>query len=149
MPEYVTAKLVMAGKPLPASLKAWVDGSELADRVIAVTGTSNEELQALYSHAQALIFPSLEEGFGWPIAEAQACGCPVATTGRAPMTEVAGDAAILFDPNDPVEAAKTIRDGLLRAGSLRAAGLRNVERFAEGKIVDEYRDFYAKILANQ
>jgi glycosyltransferase involved in cell wall biosynthesis len=152
MPEYSTAKLVMAGKPLPASLKALIDGidgSELADRVIAVIGISNEELQALYSHALVLIFPSLEEGFGWPIVEAQACGCPVATTGRAPMTEVAGEAAIFFNPEDAAGAANAIRDGLVHREALRAAGLHNVERFAEGKIVEQYRDFYASVLAGQ
>ena len=149
MPEFASSKLVMAGKPLPASLKTWIDGSELTDRVIAVTGTSNEELEALYSHALALIFPSLEEGFGWPIAEAQACGCPVATTGRPPMTEVAGDAAILFDPEDAVSAAEAIREGLTHREALRAAGFRNVERFAEAKIVGEYQDFYASVLAGQ
>jgi glycosyltransferase involved in cell wall biosynthesis len=148
MPEYATAKLVMAGKPLPASLKALIDASELADRVIAVIGISNEELQALYSHALALIFPSLEEGFGWPIAEAQACGCVVAATGRAPMTEVAGEAAIFFDPEDAVGAASAIRDGLVHWEALRAAGLRNVERFAEETIVEEYRDFYDSALSN-
>jgi len=148
MPEYATAKLVMAGKPLPRELKAWIDGSQLADRVVAITGTSNEELQALYSGALALIFPSLEEGFGWPIAEAQACGCPVATTGRPPMTEVAGEAAIFFDPEDAVGAAKAIRDGLANREALREAGLRNVERFAEGHIVEQYREFYASVLSS-
>jgi glycosyltransferase involved in cell wall biosynthesis len=146
MAEFRTAKLVMAGKPLPASVKALVDESGLADRVIAVTGTSNEELRALYSHALALIFPSLEEGFGWPIAEAQACGCVVATTNRAPMTEVAGDAAILFDPEDAAGAARAIRSGLDEAERLREAGFRNVERFAEGTIVFQYREFYSSVM---
>lgn len=149
MREYATAKLVMAGKPLPRELKAWINGNELADKVVAITGTSNEELQALYSSALVLIFPSLEEGFGWPIAEAQACGCPVATTGRPPMTEVAGDAAIFFDPEDSAGAATKIRDGLASRESLRAAGFRNVERFGEAGIVEQYREFYASVLLGQ
>ena len=53
----------------------------------------NEALAALYSGAELLLFPSLEEGFGWPIIEAQASGCRVVTTGKAPMTEVGGNAA--------------------------------------------------------
>jgi glycosyltransferase involved in cell wall biosynthesis len=47
-------------------------------------------LQAAYSHAAAFLFPSLAEGFGWPIVEAMACRCPVLTTGEAPMSEVGG-----------------------------------------------------------
>jgi glycosyltransferase involved in cell wall biosynthesis len=53
----------------------------------------NTTLQAAYSYARAFIFPSLAEGFGWPLIEAQACGCPVITTDEPPMNEVAGSAA--------------------------------------------------------
>jgi glycosyltransferase involved in cell wall biosynthesis len=146
MEDFKTARLVMVGKPLPPLLRAMVEESGLAPRVIEFVGSSNEELQALYSHALALVFPSREEGFGWPIVEAQACGCPVAVTGRAPMTEVAGDAAIFIDPDDPAAAAMAIRDGLVDRDGLREAGLHNATRFAEGKIVEEYRDFYAAVL---
>jgi glycosyltransferase involved in cell wall biosynthesis len=148
MPEFKAAKLIMAGKPLPAALQAEIGSLGLADRVLPITGTSNEELEALYSNAVALIFPSLEEGFGWPIAEAQACGCPVATSARAPMTEVAGDAAIFFGPADPTGAANAILSGLKNRKELIAAGLRNVTRFEEGKIVEEYRAFYTQILGS-
>jgi glycosyltransferase involved in cell wall biosynthesis len=55
-----------------------------------VRGIDNAALEALYSVAGALLFPSLAEGFGWPLVEAQACGCPVITTAEAPMNEVAG-----------------------------------------------------------
>jgi glycosyltransferase involved in cell wall biosynthesis len=51
-------------------------------------------LQAAYSYARAFLFPSIAEGFGWPLVEAQACGCPVLTTNEPPMSEVAGDAAV-------------------------------------------------------
>ena len=52
------------------------------------------QLQAAYSYARAFLFPSLAEGFGWPLVEAAACGCPVITTNEPPMNEVAGDAAL-------------------------------------------------------
>ncbi len=54
----------------------------------------NRTLQAAYSTARALLFPSLAEGFGWPLIEAQACGCPVLTTDAPPMNEIAGSEAV-------------------------------------------------------
>jgi glycosyltransferase involved in cell wall biosynthesis len=66
----------------------------IGGRVHFVQNVSNVTLQAAYSTARALLFPSLAEGFGWPLVEAQACGCPVITTAEAPMTEVGGEAAI-------------------------------------------------------
>ena len=56
----------------------------------------------------AFIFPSLCEGFGWPIIEAQACNALVFTSNREPMTEVGGDAAIYIDPEAPDQAASII-----------------------------------------
>ncbi|MCY1550700.1 D-inositol-3-phosphate glycosyltransferase [compost metagenome] len=53
-------------------------------------GIDHALLQAAYSLARAFLFPSLAEGFGWPIVEAQACGCPVITTDDAPMNEIGG-----------------------------------------------------------
>lgn len=56
-------------------------------------GLNIKILQAIYSLSRVFLFPSLAEGFGWPIIEAQACGCPVITTGEPPMNEVGGPAA--------------------------------------------------------
>ena len=70
----------------------------------------NESLEALYNCAIALLFPSTFEGFGWPIAEAHACGCPVLCVDREPMTEVAGAAALIH----PVEDEAGFAADLLR-----------------------------------
>jgi glycosyltransferase involved in cell wall biosynthesis len=64
-----------------------------AGKVLFFNKLESRVLQAAYSMADALLFPSLAEGFGWPLIEAQACGCPVVTTDEAPMNEVGGDAA--------------------------------------------------------
>src|SRR5581483_3701226 len=66
------------------------------------------EVASLYRGAIALIFPSLLEGFGLPILEAMACGTPVITSNRSSMAEVAGDAAVLVDPEDVESIAAAI-----------------------------------------
>ncbi|MBM4438119.1 MAG: glycosyltransferase family 4 protein, partial [Actinobacteria bacterium] len=90
-------------------------------------------LQALYTLATVCAFPSFAEGFGLPILEAFACDCPVVTS-RAPGTaEVAGDAALLADPQDPAalaEALTAIIDSPDLAGSLRAKGRRRRRDFS-------------------
>lgn len=63
-------------------------------KVMFFQGLDNKTLCATYSYARAFLFPSLAEGFGWPLVEAQACGCPVLTTNDAPMNEIAGPSAI-------------------------------------------------------
>ncbi len=116
------------------------------------SGVGNEDLASLYSGAELLLFPSLEEGFGWPIIEAQACGCPVLTTGKAPMTEVGGAAArYLTDPLDAKAGAAAVRetlelDSVARARCV-AAGLENAARFSAARMTKEYLAIYGEILA--
>jgi glycosyltransferase involved in cell wall biosynthesis len=146
--EFSSAKLVMAGKALTGELRAVIAEERLEDRVIEVVDATNEELQALYGNALALLFPSFEEGFGWPILEAQACGCPVIASRRSPMTEVAGEAAILIDPAEPQSAAAAIAAGLKGREELRAAGFKNLKRFDVEAIADQYCAFYDAILVH-
>jgi len=72
---------------------------------------SDTELAALYRGARCLVYASLYEGFGIPVAEALACGCPVVTSRGSPMAELAGDDAVYVDPYD----VESIRDGISRA----------------------------------
>ncbi|HEY7732092.1 MAG TPA: glycosyltransferase family 1 protein [Gaiellaceae bacterium] len=71
----------------------------------------DEQLAELYRGARCLVYPSLYEGFGIPVAEAMACGCPVVTSAASAMAELAGDAAVLADPRD----ARSIADGIAEA----------------------------------
>ncbi|MDL2336853.1 MAG: glycosyltransferase [Pseudomonadota bacterium] len=97
---HYVARRVAAGQPvLPlwmvspspsASLQAVIDDLPQQGTVRFFQKLDTDAIEALYSLAAALIFPSLAEGFGWPIAEGLACGCPVITTGEAPMNEVGG-----------------------------------------------------------
>jgi glycosyltransferase involved in cell wall biosynthesis len=144
--EYRAARLVMAGAALPDEFRRWVSARGLEGDVIEVVGPTNEELRDLYSGAEALIFPSLEEGFGWPILEAQACGCPAAVADRPPMNEIAGPAGIRIDPADPAGAAAVIKRALSNREALREASLSNAARFERKGMLDMYESVYAELL---
>ena len=144
--------LILAGKPLDEASQQVLESLDLENDVIKIHGSSNEELRALYSLAEALLFPSLAEGFGWPIAEAQACGCRVVTTGAAPMTQVGGDAAVYIDPTDEIAAARCVRALLDESETAKreriAAGLRHSEQFSARRMVDSYLDAYQDIISS-
>jgi glycosyltransferase involved in cell wall biosynthesis len=72
---------------------------------------SDEELARLYRGSRCLVYASLYEGFGLPVAEALACGCPIVTSAESAMAEVAGDDAVYVDPED----VASIRGGIERA----------------------------------
>lgn len=134
-----TPRLLMVGPPCAAP------------DVETRSGVDNRALAALYSGAELLLFPSLEEGFGWPIIEAQACGCRVLTTAKDPMTEVGGPAAFyLQDPSDSAAGAEAIDQVLqqnetARAESIRA-GIENAARFSTERMIREYLAIYREVL---
>jgi glycosyltransferase involved in cell wall biosynthesis len=132
--------VMVSDRPLP-SLKKFVEQYRL--RVLVVTCLEPEDLRALYSSATALLFPSLHEGFGWPIIEAQACGCPVFTSNRPPMmTEIGGDGAVYIDPENFEHAADTIFKNLPQASRMREAGFVNVARFSAERMIAGYVNAY-------
>ena len=128
-------------------------------KVLFVQGIDNHVLQAAYSLARAFIFPSLAEGFGWPIIEAQACGCPVITTDAAPMNEIGGAAAtyipVLRITDDPqqwaLQAATTLKNLLVMSETQRQAlvkeGIANVARFNADAAIEGYLSIYRQVLA--
>ncbi|HJO35370.1 MAG TPA: glycosyltransferase family 1 protein [Gammaproteobacteria bacterium] len=148
-PDYRTHRLVMAGKPWTDEMRQLAAQLSLHDRAIERVAVSNEQLRALYSGAEALLFPSLQEGFGWPIAEAQACGCPVVTTGRPPMTDVGGSAAIYIDPADPAGAAGVIASALSERERRQQAGLDNAAQFSTQAMTDGYVRCYRAAMESE
>ncbi|MFT4112987.1 glycosyltransferase family 4 protein [Silvibacterium sp.] len=139
-------KLVLAGEAWMESMREICREQGITD-AIEVVSPSNETVRALYTGALAFLFPSLEEGFGWPILEAQACGALVITSARAPMDEVAGAGAIYIDPENPVQAAGVIAERMPDAEAIRAAGWKNLERFTLESVMKRYVDAYHEAAA--
>jgi glycosyltransferase involved in cell wall biosynthesis len=139
--------LVFAGEPLSDALRSLGRQLGVSDRIVEIPDASSELLEALYNCATALLFPSTFEGFGWPIAEAHACGCPVLCTDRAPMTEVGGTAALMHPVEDEAAfAADLLRlaDPLERARWSEKA-LENAKRFSTSRMIEEYCELYRSL----
>ena len=111
-----------------------------------------EPLVALYNLADAVVFPSLHEGFGLPVVEAMACGTPVVTSRNGSLGEVAGEAAEFVEPTDVASIAAALRrvlgDSDRRAG-LREKGLVQAARFSWSNAAAQTRRVYARALGGQ
>lgn len=105
--------LVLIGEAPSDELALLREQSLFKKEIHFVTDSSDEDVNNAYSGASCLLFPSLDEGFGWPIIEAMASGCPVITTNKAPMNEVGGNAAYYIDkkPTDVSHLEKWKKDG--------------------------------------
>ncbi len=138
-------KLVMAGAKLTPEMRKYIAQEGLTEHVFERNDVKADQLRALYSRAVCLIFPSLYEGFGLPVIEAQASGCPVFTSDRPPLTEVGGAGAVYFDPTDPETAAQTIADNLTDRGPMTERGFANVQHFAPEIMLSRYLEVYQSI----
>jgi glycosyltransferase involved in cell wall biosynthesis len=127
-------KLVLVGSRWSGVelIEAKVKELALDEEVIFPGFVPNDTLPALYAAADALVFPSLFEGFGIPVLEAMACGTPVCASNVSSIPEVVGDAGLLFDPLDPNAIADAMRRLLLDQPlreRLVTAGLAQAMRF--------------------
>jgi glycosyltransferase involved in cell wall biosynthesis len=130
-PQRNDVTLVVVGKPWTASEEAYLAALGIQGRVQVLTGVDDKMLLRLYNQAVALVYPSLYEGFGIPLLEAMACGCPVIAS-RIPSTvEVAGEQPIYFEP--------VHLESLLAAFDLALAEGRNSERVRTG--LEHAQDF--------
>jgi len=111
------------------ALFRYVKDEGLEDGVIFLKHCSDAELSFLYKRAEALVFPSFIEGFGFPVLEAMDCWLPVITSKTSSLGEIAGDAAVLVDPGDCTEIKEAMRkvvsdagfrNGLIERGHARA-----------------------------
>ena len=107
---------------------------------------SLDELVSLYRRAAAVVFPSLYEGFGQPVLEAMACGCPVACSAIPPLEEIAGDAARTFDPKNAESIATAVSDVLTSPEEWRSEGLAQARRYTWERAATEYETVYRELL---
>lgn len=134
-PLFPDLHLVLAGRPGWSfdNLSRRVEQLHLAERVIFPGYVIDADLPALYSGARAYALPSLYEGFGFPALEAMACGVPVVCSNTSSLPEIAGDAAVLFSPEDVSGMAdaliRVLTDETLRA-EMVARGFERVKCFS-------------------
>ncbi len=122
LPASTGARLVVAGGVGHGAeqVREFIRRNGLADRIRLLGYTDEQTLDGLYAEAAALLFPSLEEGFGFPVLEAMACGLPVIASNTSSLPEIAGDAAVLVDPRDVEGMAQAARR-MLEDSAWRAA----------------------------
>ena len=141
LPGYATA--------YEAELREGARALGIAGDVRFLSWVSAGELEGLWALAEAFVFSSLYEGFGLPVLEAMARGVPVACSDTSSLPEVAGDAALLFDPRDEPAIASTMRrllDDPALAESLRGRGLARVRGFTWERTARLTLDSYARAL---
>jgi glycosyltransferase involved in cell wall biosynthesis len=142
---YDTASLLFVGPPLSDAQRAVADERGVAQWITTVEGITDGELDELYARSLGLIFPSVAEGFGWPVIEAQAAGCPVFASDIGTLNEVGGDGFVALRLGEPATSARLILDGLRWRDALVAQGRANASRFSHALMIDAYLDVYARV----
>lgn len=138
------------GKLAPGELEL-IDRHALGARVVQRT-VRDDELAACYAHAAAFVFPSRYEGFGIPILEAFACGCPTLVANASCFPEIAGDAALYFDPDDHDSLRGALDQVLTDAAlcdRLRARGAERIRRFTWQATADHTLAAYRSVLGQR
>lgn len=141
-------QLVISGK------KGWLYDEffekikELKSKVVIIDFAEEKDLPGLFSGAQAFVLPSLHEGFGIPVIEAQACGCPVVVSNVSSLPEIVGESGVLVDP----ESDDSIADGVKKVltdektrTDLAERGFKNVKRFSWEKCAQEVLSTLSKV----
>jgi glycosyltransferase involved in cell wall biosynthesis len=128
-------ELVLTGEPD-------IDG--LPDGVRSLGYVSAAELAELYRRAAALVFPSRYEGFGWPVLEAMASGCPVAAASGTAVEEVAGDAAVYFGDSTS-DALVAIERALANSADLVARGIERASTFTWERVARQHDEVYGDL----
>ncbi|MDP3434914.1 MAG: glycosyltransferase family 1 protein [Bacteroidota bacterium] len=147
--EKINIPLVVVGRSTGYQQRARTFIEENRLQVFFLHGIKDAELAVLYQSATAMIYPSLFEGFGLPVAEAQASGCPVITSNTSSLPEAGGDAAIYINPDNPKEIGQAIKSLLASQSqqeTIIAKGRINAQRFTPEKYAIQLRQLYKSII---
>jgi glycosyltransferase involved in cell wall biosynthesis len=130
---HVQEDLVVVGRFSPASsyggrILTFLDTEGLTDRVKFLGSVTDQQLRFLYEQATAFVFPSQLEGFGMPVLEAMRLGIPVLTSNSSSLAEVAGDSALVIDPQDVPRMAEALHRIQSDQGLRRQLAERGKER---------------------
>lgn len=147
-------KLVLVGQgfttesvPLTHML-AFIKKLGLEDRVIRLGYVDSFDLICLYNLASVYVQPSFAEGFGLPVLEAMACGCPVVASNTTSLPEVVGDAGVLVDTSNPkniVEAVTNVTTNVNLRSQLIQKGLEHVKRFTWEECANKVAEIYSQL----
>lgn len=121
---------------------------KITEQVIFLPYQTDEQVESLYREAKMFLFPSLEEGFGIPLIEAMKFGCPIIASNRSCIPEIAGKAALYYDPSDSNALANTIMTLLMDEQQIELLieeGYEQVKKFSfstfRNKVVEWYENF--------
>lgn len=133
-------------------VRAAAEAAGVADAVKLLGFVPDRELAALYRGATAQVFVSRAEGFGYPVVEAMACGCPVITSNRSSLIEIAEDAALTVDPEDPdaiADAIVLLADDNAERRRLSARGLARAQRFSLRRMAEQTLEVYRHVVGSR
>lgn len=141
-------RLVLTGERLtPRRLEQEARQVGVEDLVTDLGHVTADELAWLYRHATALVFPSLFEGFGMPLVEAMLAGLPIACSNTSSLPEVAGDAAVLFNPTDTCSVADGLQgllDNETRRQECIERGKKQAQRYAMDMVIREHAAIFRR-----
>ena len=151
--EKLDIPVVILGRPRPKEyleeIKRFVNESGIQKQVMFIHNSNTSELQAIYQMAKVMVYPSFFEGFGLPVLEAQASGCPVITSNLSSLPEAGGDGAIYVDPSDISAIGKSIGNILYNntlQNELKAKGYVNAGLFSEKMVADRLMKLYNEVI---
>ncbi len=152
--ENIDTPVVILGKPTEYinELNQFIRQSGCEKQVTFLHHTTSDEVQAIYQMAEVMVYPSFFEGFGLPVLEAQASGCPVITSNTSSLPEAGGDGALYINPANISEIGQalgillsnsTIRDEYILKGTA------NSKRFCDQSAAEKIMNLYNKVLATR
>lgn len=141
--------IICTGPDLSEIEKKWIQDLGIEAQVRHYFCKNDNELVFLYSNAECFVFPSLYEGFGFPVLEAFACECPVVSSPGGSLREIAGEGAAYFDPKNILDMRQVINKVLLDEvlkKELVAAGKKRLNDFSWDKCREQTIDVYSQVL---